>query len=119
RGRALYWEGRAAEARGDRAAAQRHYREAANHNTAFYGLLAAEKLGQRLVLPKDPVITPADRARFEGQEVVQATRLLFDQGQRDLFRVFILHLDDVAPSAVEAAQLVDMARGYGDQDISM
>lgn len=119
RGRALYWQGRAAEARSDRTAAQRYYQAAASHSTTFYGLLAAEKLGQRLTLPADPVVSEADRLRFESQEVVQATRLLFDQGQRDLFRVFILHLDDVVPTAQEAAQLVDMARGYGDQDTSM
>jgi soluble lytic murein transglycosylase len=119
RGRAFYWEGRAAEARGDRTAADTYYRQGAQYVTTFYGQLSAEKLNIPLVLPRDPEPTAADRARFEGQDVVQAMRLFFDQGQRDTFRAFALHLDDVVPTPVEAALLIDLIRGYGDQDTSM
>ena len=119
RGRALYWLGRAAEAKRDRAAADEYYSRAAEHNTTFYGQLAGEKLGRRLTLAPDPVITPKIRARFEGREPVQATRLFFDIGQRELFRTFALNLDDMLPSAEEEALLVDLTRGYGDQDTSM
>jgi soluble lytic murein transglycosylase len=119
KGRALYWQGRAAEAKGDHAAAQDFYAQAAVHATTFYGQLAGEKLGQRLTLGSDPKITPADRERFESREAVQAMRLFYDQGQKELFRTFALNLDDMLPSAVEEALLVDAVRGYGDQDTSM
>lgn len=119
RGRAFYWMGRAAEARGDRSAAETYYQEGAQYGTSFYGQLAAEKLGLPLVLPKDPVPTPADWARFESQAPVQAMRLLADQGHKDLFRVFAAHLDDTVPTEVDAVQLVDLIRGYGEQDTSM
>jgi soluble lytic murein transglycosylase len=119
RGRAFYWEGRAAEARGDRAAADAFYRQGAEHVTTFYGQLSAEKLGLPLKLPVDPQPTPAERARFESQDVVQAMRLFYDQGQRDIFRVFALHMDDVVPTTTDAALLIDLIRGYGDQDTSM
>jgi len=119
RARALYWEGRAAEARHDKAAADGFYEAAAVHNTTFYGQLAAEKLGQKLILASDPQIGPADRTRFEARPAVQATRLLYDLGYRDLYRVFVLNLDDLLPSTQEEALLVDLARGYGDQDLSM
>ncbi|MFN3514665.1 MAG: transglycosylase SLT domain-containing protein [Phenylobacterium sp.] len=119
RGRALYWRGRAAEARGDQAAAQRWYQASAQFGTTFYGQLAAEKLGQPLTLGADPPIAAADRARFEGRETVRAARLLQEIGERDLFRAFVLALDDVLPTAEELALLVDLARGYGDQDTSM
>ena len=69
RGRAFYWEGRAAEAKGDRAGARAFYEQGAQYVTSFYGQLAAEKLGRPLVLPRDPgserlrdqdpVVTPA------------------------------------------------------------
>jgi soluble lytic murein transglycosylase len=117
--RAFYWQGRAAEAKGDHQAAQDFYASAAQHQTTFYGQLAGEKLGQRLTPGSDPKITPADRARFEGREAVQAMRLFYDQGQMELFRTFALNLDDMLPSAVEEALLVDAVRGYGDQDTSM
>jgi soluble lytic murein transglycosylase len=119
RGRALYWLGRSAEAQGDQAGAQAWYAKAAEYPTVFYGQLAAEKLGRRLELGQDPTITDRHREKFEGRETVQAARLLFDQGRPDLFRVFVLALDDTLPTLEDQALLVDMARGYGDQDISM
>jgi soluble lytic murein transglycosylase len=119
RGRALYWMGRAAEAQGDQAGADDFYAQAAEYPTVFYGQLAAEKLGRSLVLPRDPEPTAADRSRFEARAPVRALRLLAEQDQKDLFRVFALHLDDTLPDRTEGALLVDAIRGYGDQDTSM
>jgi soluble lytic murein transglycosylase len=119
KGRAYYWLGRTAAARGDRAAADEFYGQAARYNTTFYGQLAGEKLGLRLTLASDPVITAGTRARFEASEPVQAARLLFDNGQRDLFRAMVLNLDDILPSVEDEALLVDLTRGYGEQDVSM
>lgn len=119
RGRAFYWQGRAAEARGDKAAADAFYAQGAEHTTTFYGQLSAEKLGRQLVLASDPSPGPQERAKFEQRNVVQAMRMLADQGQRDLFRVFALHIDDIVQTPAEAAMLIDIVRGYGDQDTSM
>jgi soluble lytic murein transglycosylase len=120
RGRAFYWRGRAAEARGDQAAARRFYQAGAEHHTTFYGQLAAEKVnGGRLVLGSDPVVTQADRARFEARDTVRAARMLNEIGDRNLFRTFVLAMDDILPTAEEQALLVDLARGYGDQETSM
>ena len=119
RGRAFYWLGRSAEARHDAAAAQSYYVRGAQYYTTFYGLLAGEKIGKRLTLASDPQITPEIRRRFEGREAVQATRLLYDIGQKELFRTFALNLDDMLPTAEDEALLVDLVRGYGDQDTSM
>jgi soluble lytic murein transglycosylase len=82
-------------------------------------MLAGEKIGQRLTLPADTTITSEARARFEGRDSIQATRLLFDYGQRELFRTFVLNLDDILPTAEDEAQLIDLARGYGEMDTSM
>jgi soluble lytic murein transglycosylase len=120
RGRALYWQGRAAEAQGDPIAAQTYYAEGSRYITSFYGQLAAEKAGQKtLVLDHDPEITQADRARFEGREPIRAARLLAQIGARDTFRVFVLAIDDTLPTAAEEALLVDMARSYGEPDLAM
>ena len=119
-GRALYWRGRAAEARGDQAAAMEFYRQGGRHITAFYGQLAAEKAGiTTITLPKDPVPTQADRERFESRELVRAARMLAQIGERDLFKAFVLTVDDNLPNAEEYVLLVDLARSYGDQDLSM
>ena len=50
--RALYWQGRAMEAEGDAQGSTAAYAQAARHQSAFYGQLAAEKLG----LPMDPAL---------------------------------------------------------------
>jgi soluble lytic murein transglycosylase len=120
RGRALYWRGRAVEAMAGKEASEPFYEAAGRYNTTFYGILALERLGEtQLVLGSDPALTQADRIRFEGRDSVRAARVLAENGYRDLFRVFVLALDDVLPSAEEEALLVDLVRGYGDQDTSM
>ena len=54
-GRAHYWMGRAYEAQGDKAAAAREYRRAADNPQTFYGQLALTRLeaAPRLTLDRD------------------------------------------------------------------
>jgi soluble lytic murein transglycosylase len=119
-GRALYWLGRAAEAQGDAAGARAWYEQGARHIQTFYGQLAAEKAGMTtLSLPADPVVTDADRARFEADEVVRATRILGEMNEQGLMRVFAYHLDDRLAEAADLAQLMDMVLAYGDRFGSM
>ena len=114
-GRALYWLGRAAEARGDTAAAQTFYTEGAQHIQSFSGQLAAEKAGHTsITLPGDPSPTPQDIAAFEANEVVRAMRILGETGETSLFRVFAYQLDDDVPTPAQLALLMDMANGYGE-----
>jgi soluble lytic murein transglycosylase len=119
-GRAQFWRARAAEARGDTAGAQAFYEAGARYQTSFYGQLAAEKAGVKmLVLPKDPIPTDADRQRFEARGPVKAARLLSAAGDKDLFKVFLLNIAETLPNAEETALLIDLARYSGDQDLSM
>ncbi|MBN9464361.1 lytic transglycosylase domain-containing protein [Brevundimonas sp.] len=114
-GRAYYWLGRAAEARGEREAAQTYYRNGARHWQTFYGQLAAEKAGMTtLQLPGDPAPTPQDVARFEANEMVRATRILGETGEMTLLRVFAYQLDNDLPGIEDLAQLMDLSRGYGE-----
>ena len=118
--RALYWRGRAADARGETSRAQAFYTDGARYLTTFYGQLAAGKAGiQRISLGHDPVPTAADRARFDGREMVRGARMLSQIGEKDLFRAFVLCMADALPSAEEYAMLVDLTRTVGDQDLAM
>jgi soluble lytic murein transglycosylase len=118
--RGLYWRGRAVEALAGVDAADVFYQAAARHRTTFYGQLAAERAGYaRLDLGKDPATGPRERARFEAKDTTRAARILYETGNRDLFRTFVLGLDDVLDSDADQAMLVDLVRGYGDQDTSM
>jgi len=114
-GRALYWLGRAAEARGNTPAAIQFYQAGARHIQTFYGQLAAEKAGMTtLTLPADPVPTEDQTAAFERNEVVRALRILGETGETSLFRVFAYQLDDDLPDAAQLALLMDLSRGYGE-----
>lgn len=118
--RGLYWRGRAVEALAGIDAADVFYRAAARHRLTFYGQLAAERAGfVRLDLGRDPVISAHDRARFEASDTARAARILYEIGARDLFRAFVLALDDILDNEADQAMLVDLVRSYGEQDTSM
>ena len=118
--RALYWRGRAADAAGDVVGAKTFYAEGARYYTTFYGQLAAERAGvDKIVLGHDPEPSPADRQRFEGREIIRAARDMAQINDRDLFRAFVLAAAETVPNGEEAALLVDLAHGFGDQDLAM
>ena len=118
--RALYWQGRAAEAAGNDALAETTYRAAARHMTAYYGQLAAERLG----LPLDANLLsdtrPPDwrQASFIGDPVLDAAKLLLAAGDRTLAKRFILHLGE-SLNAQELDQLADMALAWNEPHIAL
>lgn len=112
--RAGYWLGRAYAALGDADKAHDAYAMAADFQTAFYGLLAAERIGR----PFDPALatpeTPPDwrKAAFLKSSVAQAALLLIKADEPGLARVFLTHLaDSLDPQ--EVAQLGQMAVDLG------
>jgi soluble lytic murein transglycosylase len=91
--RAAYWTGRAEEAMGRPDDAALSFARAARHQTAFYGLLAAERLGLTL----DASLTGAEDFgdwRGEGSRIAgpltQAMLLLMSAGERDDALLFAL-----------------------------
>lgn len=115
-GRAGYWEGRALEALGDAAGAQAAYEFAGEHQTSFYGLLAAEKAG----LPMDGVLATGGpdfpdwrQAAFVQSSVYLAARELLKAGDRQLATRFLLHLAE-SLDATGLGQLSDLALDLGE-----
>ncbi|MBC7676097.1 MAG: lytic transglycosylase domain-containing protein, partial [Rhodoferax sp.] len=103
-----YWQGRAYEANGEKKSAKTAYTEAAQNQTAYYGLLAAERLGLTLDAGLLFNTRPSDwrNASFAGSSVFQAARLLVRAGDRSLGKRFILQLAE-SLSAGELDQLAD------------
>ncbi|MCW1918386.1 lytic transglycosylase domain-containing protein [Rhodobacter sp. KR11] len=109
--RGYYWMARAQEAMGD-PKAKASYQEAARHQTSYYGLLAAEKLGlsldKALVSNAPP---PGDWQALSGSTVLQAARLLASAGNDQLSARFLLHmaesLSDAQLGALAAMSLKD------------
>jgi soluble lytic murein transglycosylase len=119
--RAGYWGGRAAEAEGKSALARKWYAAGAEQMATFYGQLAAHALGDDA--PPHPVPEPvpdaAERAAFDGNEVVRAAHTFFALGDRQHSKVFLLHLADGAHTPTEFAMLAMLAEQYGRTDLDI
>ncbi|WP_425046702.1 lytic transglycosylase domain-containing protein [Primorskyibacter sp. S87] len=94
KGRAGYWIGRAYEAMGDIDKAQAGYALAAEFQTSYYGLLAAERIGRpfdpKLMQPRQPDSWKTES--FMGSTVLQAGLLLLEASELDLAERFLTHL---------------------------
>jgi soluble lytic murein transglycosylase len=115
-GRAGYWEGRALEAMGDAEGARAAYEFGGEHQTSFYGLLAAEKAG----LPMDMSLASGGRefpdwrgAAFVRSSVFEAAQLIRAAGDRLLFTRFLLHLAEPFDTTAYG-QLSDWALSVGE-----
>jgi soluble lytic murein transglycosylase len=79
--RAAYWQGRAAEAMGDSEGAKTFYARAASVPIAYYGQLAAQRVGEtRLALPAPAIAAEGDRR----DEAVRVAQALYADGLDDL-----------------------------------
>ncbi|WP_292023911.1 lytic transglycosylase domain-containing protein [Maritimibacter sp. UBA3975] len=109
-GRAGYWEGRALEAADRTAEAEAAYAFGAQHQTAFYGLLAAEKAG----VPMDPKLAGTEAfpdfetASFWGTPIMEAARLTAALDEYYLTQRFVVHLSERL-DRTETGQLADWA----------
>jgi soluble lytic murein transglycosylase len=118
--RAHYWEGRAEEALRNSEAAKRAFEAGAAHQTAYYGLLSAEKLGLTLdnALLSEARGADWQSAAFASSSVLQAGRLLLAAGDRNLGKRFLLHLAE-GLNAAELAQLADMALDMDEPHVAV
>jgi len=93
-GRAGYWEGRAHEAMGDGIAAQAAFEFAAEHQSGFYGQLAADRLGMALdaELVNGPDYPHWRETALADSDLLQAVLLLREAGKWHEARRFVLFL---------------------------
>jgi soluble lytic murein transglycosylase len=121
--RGAYWQGRAALARGDTAAARAHFARAAERPTAFYGQLAARELGEdmpalarRLSRAAPPEPDRARLAAFERRDLVRAAQALYDLGEPRRALTFLLRAEELAADATDRLKLARLARSLGRDD---
>lgn len=114
-GRAGYWEGRALEAMGREDEARAAYAFGARHQTAFYGQLAAERLGLDLdpVLISNPTYPDWSDTPLAQNDVLQAALMLHRAGQWHEARRFVIHL---ASTLTDEAQLGALAQLWLDRN---
>jgi soluble lytic murein transglycosylase len=108
--RATYWQGRAAEAMGDSEAAKRFYTRAASVPIAYYGQLAAQRLGETRLALRAPVVAAEGDRRDEAVRAVQA---LYSDGLDDLAAAVAF---DAARQWRDESQLAAMAEVVKQRD---
>ena len=113
--RAQYWLGRALEASGDKTKARSAYGKAANYQTSYYGMLAAEKLGLTLdesLLSDAPPAGSWKGAAFAKSSVLEAAARMAAAGNEQLSARFMLHLGESLSDA-ELGTLAGLALDLG------
>jgi len=116
-----YWAGRAAEAAGNQVQAQRFYASAGTHPDHFFGQLALERLGRPIVLPQpQPImVSAAARQQFEANELVRATKLLGELGDRARQTTFLLALVEGAETLETQKLIAELAPQIGRPDVGV
>ncbi|MGP3696981.1 transglycosylase SLT domain-containing protein [Rhodobacter sp. NSM] len=118
--RAHYWQGRALEQLGRYDEAGAAFAAGAKYQTAYYGLLSAERAGVAL----DPSLVASPRAGdwrqagFASSSVLAAGRLLLAAGDRDLGKRFLLHLAE-SLDAADLGRLAEMALSMGEPHVAV
>jgi soluble lytic murein transglycosylase len=108
--RAAYWQGRAAEAMGASEAAKGFYARAASEPIAYYGQLAAQRLGQTRLALRAPVAAAEGDRR---NEAIGAVQTLYADGLDDLAAALAF---DAAREWRDESQLAAMAEVVKQQD---
>ena len=115
-----YWQGRALKALGREAEATAAFTRAAQHQTAYYGLLAAEELGLGFApeLSSPPRLANWRQSSFLKSSVTEAALLAWHAGDNALARRFMLHLAE-GRSAEELEAMGAFAMEKGDVHLAV
>ncbi|HUO55664.1 MAG TPA: lytic transglycosylase domain-containing protein [Rhodoblastus sp.] len=112
--RAAFWQGRAAEAKGEDAKV--FYARAANETETFYGQIARAKLGEEPVMLRPAPVPAEGDARAE---VVRAAALLFELGEEDAARRLALESAATLTTPEQMAALSRLIEAHGDANTAL
>ena len=116
--RAYYWLGRAAEAGGP-GDAKEYFTKASAFGTTFYGQLAGERIGNRVLNIASPQPDEIDRQSFQKREAVSAINRLRDAGYERYANTLYIDLAGQLTSAGEVALLAQMAEKQGNHFLAL
>ena len=121
RTKGYYWAGRASLAAGQLQQANAYFQRAAAFPELFYGQLALERLGRSVTPPNASVAaytaTPAQRSAFNGRRLVQAVRLIQQQGSATERAQFARALGESLDNDADRGLAVEFGQQLGRQDI--
>lgn len=120
-GKAAYWAARAAEAMGRPRDAEQWLTAGAAEQTAFYGQLAAARLGLEpgFSLPRQPALQPAAYARYLQDDRAQALAALARADERWRTNLFYAGLREAAKAQQDYLALARLAQSVGRIDLQV
>ena len=121
RSKGFYWAARAAHGAGQAAQSNAFLEEAAAHSDQYYGQLSLERLGRRITPPTVQARAPSasERAAFVRKPLVQAVRLLGQNGQWSDQSVFIRALAEEVETDQERLLAGELGRSIGRPDLGV
>jgi len=113
--RGKYWQGRAAEAMGQKAKAHAFYKEAAKYTITYYGQLARARLNVHELGLRGPLkFTAAQKKQLAKLEIVRAAKLLFKLDERDMLASMYASLGETGRDVAALATLAELAGEHKD-----
>ena len=123
RTKGYYWAGRAALAAGRFQQANDYLGRAAAYPELFYGQLALERLGRSVPAPANAlpqyVTTQFQRTAFNSRRLVQAVRLLGQQGRSTEQALFVKALAESLDNDTDRNLAVDLGQQIGRDDLAV
>ncbi|MFL6849943.1 MAG: lytic transglycosylase domain-containing protein, partial [Sphingomicrobium sp.] len=118
-----YWAGRAALGAGRFQDASAYFERAAAYPELFYGQLALERLGRSVSPPSAAlpqyVTTQLQRTAFGNRRLVQALRLLGQQGRSTEQALFVRALAETLDNDTDRNLAVQLGEQIGRQDLAV
>jgi len=118
-----YWAGRASLGTGRLQEANAYFQRAAAFPELFYGQLALERLGRSVAPPPAAlpqyVTTQLQRNAFNSRRVVQAIRVLGQQGQSAEQALFVRALAESLDNDADRNLAIELGQQLGRQDIAV
>ena len=118
-----YWAGRASLAAGRLQQANGYFDRAAAYPELFYGQLALERLGRSVTPPPAAmpqyVTTQLQRTAFGSRRLVQAVRLLGQQGRSTEQALFVRALAESLDNDTDRGLAVELGQQIGRDDLAV
>lgn len=115
--RALYWQGRAAEAMKATTISNRAYQKAASYQTVYYGQLAGHKIGKLEALKNaaPPTILPSEKTNFSRDDLIRAARFFHQADHDKTASLFLLQFSRVYNTPKSYFYAITVAQDLGRQ----